>query len=84
MEMPHCSNYDVCQLVHTSSVVSDPQKKRFYLDAYCLDTNGAWKACKRYVAKNALDFCPEFVLPDSPLSPSEIIDRFDQLSDETP
>jgi hypothetical protein len=84
METPRCPSYEVCQLVHTASVVSDLQKKRFYLDAYCLDGAGAWKACKRFIAKNVLDFCPEFVLPDSPFSPSEIIDQFDQLSDETP
>lgn len=81
--MPRCPNYDICQLVHTTSVVSDLPKKRFYVDAYCLDSTGVWKSCKRFIARNALNFCPEFVLPDSPLSPSEIIDRFDQLSDET-
>jgi hypothetical protein len=81
MEEACCPNYDVCQLVQTASVVSDPQRRQFYLDAYCLRGNDAWEACKRYAAKNALNFCPDFVLPDSPLSPSEIIDHFDRLSD---
>lgn len=83
MEESHCPNYDVCQLVHSASLVSDPSKKRFYLDTYCLGNAKAWSSCKRFIARNALNFCPDFVLPDSPLSPSEIIDRFDQLSDET-
>jgi hypothetical protein len=77
MEEPHCPNYSVCQLVQATSIVSDPQKKQFYLDAYCLGTIDDWSLCKRLIAKNALNFCPDFVLPDSPLSPSEIIDQFD-------
>jgi hypothetical protein len=81
MEEPHCPNYNVCQLVHTAKIVSDPQKRQFYLDAYCHSTADTWSACKRFIVKNALNFCPDFVFPDSPLSPSEIIDQFDELSD---
>ena len=83
MEVPHCPNYNACQLVHMANIVSDPQKKQFYLDAYCLGTAEFWSLCKRFIAKNALNFCPDFVLPDSPFSPSEIIDQFDRLSDDS-
>jgi hypothetical protein len=80
MEKPHCPNYDVCLLVQTPNILCDPQRREFYLDRYCLRGSDAWEACKRYIAKNVLNFCPDFVLPDSPLSPSEIIDEFDRLS----
>jgi hypothetical protein len=83
MEEPRCPNHDTCQLVHTASVVSDPQKKRSYLNAYCIGNAEAWRVCKRFIARNALNFCPDFVLPDSPLSPSEIIDQFDRISDDS-
>jgi hypothetical protein len=82
MEDPHCPNYSTCQLVQATSIVSDPQKKQFFLDAYCLRGIEAYSLCKRYIAKNALNLCPDFLLPDSPLSPSEIIEEFDRLSDE--
>ncbi len=65
-----------------TSLVSDPQRRQFYLNTYCLHGDKAWNSCKRLIAKNALNFCPDFVLPDSPLSPSEIIDEFDRLLEE--
>jgi len=36
------------------------------------------ESCKRLIAKNTLDFCPDFVLPATPLSVDEIIDKFDE------
>jgi len=82
MEDPRCPNYDTCRLVHTANVVSDSQRKEFYLRTYCTTGNKAWGVCKRYIAKNILEFCADFVLPDSPLSPSEIVDEFDKRSDD--
>lgn len=80
MEDLHCPDYNICRLVHTTSIVSDSQRKLFYLHAYCIRGDEAWSSCKRYIAKNTLNFCPDFVLPDSLLSPSEVIDEFDRLS----
>jgi len=82
MQDSRCPNYDVCRLVHTMSIVSNPQKKKFYLHSYCVQADEAWTRCKRYIAKNALNLCPDFVLPDSPLSPAEIIDEFDRFSED--
>ncbi len=83
MEEPHCPNYNDCLLVQTTSIVADPQKKRFFLYTYCLHGAEAYGLCKRFITKNTLNFCPDFVLPDSPLSPSQIIDEFDRLSEES-
>jgi len=40
-----------------------------------------WLTCTRYITKSQLNFCPDFVLPDTDATPDEIIARFD--ADET-
>jgi hypothetical protein len=79
MEVPRCTNYSNCQLISTDSIVSDPQKKLFYIHTYCTRGENAWSNCKRYITKAALSFCPDFVLPDSLFTSAEIIDEFDRL-----
>jgi hypothetical protein len=80
MENSLCPNYETCRLVKTESVGGEPERRRFYIDTYCTRGEEAWSACKRFTAKKTLDFCPDFVLPDSSLTPSQIIDEFDRRS----
>ncbi len=49
----------------------------FYIENFCKAEKSKWCTCKRLLTKNALNFCPDFVLPDSTLSIEEIIDKFD-------
>ena len=81
MEDPYCCpNYGNCQLVKIDGFVKDDSMKEKYINEFCLAKDRNWKRCKRYCTKTTLNFCPDFVMPDTPLSYEEILDRFDELN----
>ncbi len=54
---------------------------RQYLKSYC--RNGMhYLECKRYLVRQEMGFCPDFVLPDMPDGTDEIIRRFDEMEEE--
>ena len=73
-----CPNYVNCQLINKEEVLPDKNRQRQYVRDFCLGEGGAWGKCKRYLTKKELNFCPDFVLPDSPWSPGEILDIFEE------
>jgi hypothetical protein len=73
-----CVNYKTCRLVTASDYKMETIKKQMYLKSYCNTGTDRWKTCKRYITKNELNFCPDFVLPDTALSPDEIVEKFDE------
>jgi len=75
-----CTNYEQCRLVNTSDYAIGKEAKQSFLETYCNAGSKKWKKCKRFVMKEDMGFCPDFVLPDTTLSPGEIVDKFD--SDE--
>jgi hypothetical protein len=77
MEEAYCPNYDTCRLVKLDDFLQDKNLRLLYLNNYCKAGNIKWSVCKRLITKNVLNFCPDFVLPDTPLTPDEIIDKFD-------
>ncbi|HOY39694.1 MAG: hypothetical protein KBB11_09700 [Bacteroidales bacterium] len=52
-----------------------------YISNYCKNSSGNWSNCKRLITKNEIHFCPDFVLPDTVESVSEIIDIYDNSID---
>ena len=78
MENHHCPNYQDCRLVITEVVTADEKQKREYLSLYCKKDESHWGNCKRYTTKKILQFCPDFVLPDTLLSIDEIMDKFEE------
>ncbi len=74
-----CPNISTCKLMIVSDFLEDEQKSNFYTEHYCRAVNSRWEVCNRYVVKEALNFCPDFVLPDSNLTPDEVIEKFDNL-----
>lgn len=72
-----CTSYSNCKLVNSNSLVLSSQERQCYIDAYCHAGEKAWQSCKRYVCREVLHFCPDFVLPDTELSMDEIVDKFD-------
>lgn len=76
MKANYCPNYTNCKLATTNEVVKDKLKEKFISD-YCMKDKNHWSKCKRYITKTTLNFCPDFVLPDTFLTPEEIIDKFD-------
>lgn len=73
----YCPNYSDCKLVNSNEIIAIANVKDDYISRYCLNDKENWSQCKRYIAKTSLNFCPDFVLPDTPLTPAEIIEKFD-------
>lgn len=73
-----CPNIKGCRLVIAAVVVPDDKRRNEYLTTYCKAGEEKWSLCKRFITKQKLNFCPDFVLPDTQLTPDEIIDKFDE------
>jgi len=77
MKSTYCPNLASCKLVIAENVVPDEVLRNSYINVYCKSNNERWQGCKRLIVKNKLNFCPDFVLPDTTLTIDEIIDKFD-------
>ena len=77
MDNPYCPNYNNCKLVNEVGFTGDELLRKNYISEYCQAGKAKWESCKRLIAKNTLNLCPDFVLPDTMLSVDEIIDKFD-------
>jgi hypothetical protein len=73
-----CPNYVGCKIVESKLPAIDESGRHFYIQNYCASVEGTWENCKRLITKNMLHFCPDFVLPDTTLSPIEILDMFEE------
>jgi hypothetical protein len=70
-----CPNFSGWQIVNIKDFVADEEKKQAYIDTYCHGENAGYTHCKRFQTKKALNFCPNFVMPDSPWSIDEIMEK---------
>ncbi len=77
MDNSYCPNYNNCKLVSEPGFTSDESLQQTYISLYCQSDRNRWESCKRLIVKKTLNFCPDFVLPDTELSVDEIIDKFD-------
>lgn len=77
MDNSHCPNFNNCKLISEPGFTSDETQQQTYISQYCQSDSKRWESCKRLIVKKALNFCPDFVLPDTELSVDEIIDKFD-------
>ena len=73
-----CPNYQSCRLVNLDSFPVGESEKQTYLENWCLRDEAGWSRCKRYLTRDELGFCPDFVLPDSTWNSGEIMDKFDE------
>lgn len=78
MDNQYCPNYNVCKLVNEVGFTGNEVQRNNYITGYCQANKVKWDICKRLIVKNTLKFCPDFVMPDTPLSTDEIIDKFDE------
>ena len=75
----NCPNFNDCKLVQTNQVINnDEPLKSVYINKYCTVEDDVWEDCKRYQTKLQLQFCPDFVLPDSTYTIEEIMDKYDE------
>ncbi len=76
--MTHCPNIDVCKLVTIKGFAGDEALRLRYIESYCTAGEPNWGTCTRLAVKRALNFCPDFVMPDTAMTPDEVIDKFDE------
>jgi hypothetical protein len=75
-----CPNIQTCRLVITGEVVACEKERSEYIAQWCRQGEEKWSACKRFIARQALGFCPDFVLPCTSLDLDEIIEKFDEIN----
>lgn len=68
-----CPNTQGCQIINIKDFV-DSERREFYMEKYCSSDKDQWEKCKRYITKNELNFCPDFVLPDTEYTTDQILD----------
>jgi len=73
-----CPNLKSCSFINSDFSESCNRGKDFYLTGFCRSDNSNWGKCKRFQIKAILDFCPDFVLPDSQMDVDQIMDMFDE------
>ena len=77
-----CPNINGCQVLHKEGFVKDEQMKEFYKTVYCCCCSPeGYPQCMRFRTKNTLNFCPDFILPDSDLTLDEIMERLENEED---
>lgn len=74
----YCPNIEVCKLVVKEDFIDNESKRIEYLVTYCKSPDKRWNQCTRFIVNNTINFCPDFVLPDSEMTPNEVIDKFDE------
>lgn len=72
-----CPNLHNCKFINSGKPESCNHEKDFYLTGFCRSEHSNWENCKRLQTKSILDFCPDFVLPDSQMSIDQIMEIFD-------
>ncbi len=71
MEKKHCTLCFECELFKGNILIPE-DITIMYKYHYCLNSQGRWKECKRFLTKNLFGFCPGFVMPNSLLSLDQI------------
>ena len=75
-----CENFEICRLVCAKDYKIARGAKAVYIKHFCSAGKEAWSKCNRFTTKMALDFCPDFVLPDTSFSMDEVLTKFDEGS----
>ena len=78
METTACPNTKGCQVINIEGYAGSVEQKDRYIRDYCMAGAEKWFGCKRFLVKNALNLCPDFVMPDSTYTLDEILDKLEQ------
>ncbi|HOZ30715.1 MAG TPA: hypothetical protein PLL66_07340 [Bacteroidales bacterium] len=73
MNKSSCPNIHGCQIINIKDFIA-PEDKEIYIKNYCSSEKEEWEKCKRYITKNELNFCPDFVMPDTEYTTDQILD----------
>ncbi|MDX9928794.1 MAG: hypothetical protein RBS37_02970 [Bacteroidales bacterium] len=72
-----CPNIGGCKLVNDREFPIDERTRKHYIGSWCHGYTPGYEACRRYIVRNTLFYCPDFILPDTTMSLDEIIDRIE-------
>ncbi len=73
----NCPNLENCILIRSIGKVDSTQDLMQFKINYCEEPSENWKNCARYNTSIVLDFCPDFVQPNSKMTIDEIIDMYE-------
>lgn len=71
-----CIYYNTCPIL-TGKVTIDEKAIKDYKDRFCNAGKKAWSKCVRFQVREIVGRCPPEVMPDSPMSPEEVIEKYD-------
>lgn len=79
MSDPYCPNITTCALVKKIDFLTDHVLRDHYIKTYCKSTSPNYEVCTRFTTKRTINFCPDFVLPDTRMTIDEIIDKYEEF-----
>lgn len=77
MELKFCPNHKGCQIINLEGFIKSNEIKNNYISNYCEAGEEKWSNCKRFQTKKALNFCPDFILPDTNLTLDQIFEKIE-------
>lgn len=83
MTDPDCPNMLSCKLVLDTGFIADTSLRERYIKLYCTKGGLRYSTCKRFITKEKIHFCPDFVMPDTIFTVDEIIERFEELENKS-
>lgn len=75
MEEP-CIYYSGCPIL-SGKIAIDENTLKGYKERYCNGGKKAWSMCIRYQVRDIVGRCPLDIMPDSTMSPEEVIEKYD-------
>lgn len=83
MTDPDCPNMFSCKLVQDTGFINDAALRERYIRLYCRSADPGYNNCKRFITKENIHFCPDFVMPDTTFTVEEIVERFEELDNKS-
>jgi hypothetical protein len=72
-----------CKLVQDTGFINDAALRERYIRLYCRSADPGYNNCKRFITKENIHFCPDFVMPDTTFTVEEIVERFEELDNKS-
>jgi hypothetical protein len=74
-----CPNAVNCQVLHKEGFVKDEETKEYYRARFCsVDSKNGYFSCVRFITKQKLGFCPDFIFPNTEMTIDEIFNKLEE------
>lgn len=69
-----CPKTEKCPLFN-GLLTEKPETANIYRESYCTAGEKMYESCKRYIVSELIGSCPDFVMPNSSLTPEDIAEK---------